>query len=220
MPGGGRTTREEALKRAEKLPEIVERYKKDEDVPSLAREFGIPPNTIWRYLKDMGVTPERKREHVKLKEITDKTEMALSTEAEKIATWAIGIGGWIARRHVALIDYMLSSKGLTLEQIAESIMDWYEAKEATEQEIVKLRADLAEVVQKLEHANQRADPNWRFALRMKALERVYTTLMRARFMGLRLSTHSILRRYERDVERISALTSTRAQEEVISLGVD
>ncbi|GAG77557.1 unnamed protein product, partial [marine sediment metagenome] len=83
------------------------------------------------------------------KEIRKIETEELSLEAEKIATMAVVLGGQITRRYLPLLDTLVS-QGLSLEAIALDIMDWYEARTATNVRLQDLEAHNTILLRELE----------------------------------------------------------------------
>jgi hypothetical protein len=197
--------KEEFERRQKVLPEIARRYLEGEELEDefgegLAKEYRIPKRTLLAYFKRMGVS--RKKEKAKAKEIQAeirrKEVEELSTEAEKIATIAIGIGGIIARRYLPLLDALMA-EGKTLEYIAEDIMNWYEMKAPTEATINKLKSEIAELNENLGKMFVMTQPNFRYMLRAKILERYAKDIIKARTMGVRLSPSKTLQAMHNDL---------------------
>jgi hypothetical protein len=195
-----RVTDAERERREQVFPDLAARYMEGEDINKLSEEYKLPLSTIWRYLKKMGISRagEEKRQKEVQKEVRAKEMEALSTEAEKIATLAIGLGGIIARRYLPLLDTLMS-EGKTLEYIAEDIMGWYEMKDSMKANEENLKAQIENLNRELSSAYTMSLPNFRYYLRTKILERYANQVIRARLMGVRLPVRQVIRAMQTDL---------------------
>lgn len=193
-------SKEETLRRQQAIPEIARRYLDGDDIDDLVKEYNIPRNTIYYHFRKMGVTRagDKKAEQAVQSEIRAKEVEALSTEAEKIATLAIGLGGIIARRYLPLLDSLIS-EGKSLEYIAENIMSWYEMKTSTQTNEDQLKTEIEKLNRELSAAYTMSLPNFRYYLRTKILERYANQVIRARLMGVRLPVRQAVRAMQTDL---------------------
>ena len=188
----------------EKLERIAAAAKEFEENPKLkveeiAVKYGFPRRSLYYYFKKLGLTKPRGKGISAAERAVRKTELAaLTDEAEKIATIAIGIGGVIARRYLPLIDHLLS-KGRTLEMIAEEVMDWYEMRIPTETRIKELETEIESLKQQLSEAYIIASPNFKYLLRSHLVMNYAKHLLVARMNGLRVPIHSTLRALHNDL---------------------
>ena len=140
----------------------------------------------------------RERKSTALKEVRSVETMALSNEAEKIATFAIGIGGVIARRYLGFLDYEISH-GKTLEFIAEEVMQWYEMKHSILAEKDELKTKIESLNKELSAAWAMNLPNFKYWLRTRILERYANQVLQARMRGVRLSLPSLAKAMQTDL---------------------
>lgn len=169
-------------------------------VEELATKYKFPRRSLYYYFKKLGLTKARGKERVSATErAVRKTELAaLSDEAEKIATIAIGLGGVLARRYLPLIDHLLS-KGRTLEMIAVDVMDWYQMRIPTESRIKELEIQIETLKQQISEAYIIAMPNFKYMLRAQLVLKYAKHLLVARMNGLRVPVHSTLRALHNDL---------------------
>jgi hypothetical protein len=140
----------------------------------------------------------RERRSAALKEVRSVEITALSNEAEKIATFAIGIGGVIARRYLGFLDYEISH-GKTLEFIAEEVMQWYEMKHSTLAEMDELKTELEKKREEVSAAWAKNLPNLKYWLRTRIFERYATQVINARIMGVRLPVSRLAKVMQTDL---------------------
>lgn len=186
----------------EKIKAAVKEFEEDPNlsVDELAAKYEIPRRSLYYYFKKLGIITPRTAERIGVaKREVRKAEIdALSTEAEKIATIAIGIGGVIARRYLPLIDHLLS-KRRTLEMIAEDVMDWYEMKIPTETRIKELETQIQSLNEQFSEAYVIAMPNFKYMLRANLVLKYAKHLLVARMNGLRVPLHSTLKALHNDL---------------------
>jgi len=201
LTGGAETERRKKL-----IPFIANEYLDPErpvDIDDLVKKYNIPKNSIYYYFSKEGVS--RKGTDVTKptvqKEISKKAQEVLSAEAEKIATIAFGLGSTIAKRYLNLLDYMMS-KGMSLELIAEEVMEWYEAKAATNSRIDELEAKVEGLNRELAAAYAMNLPNFRYWLRSRIMERYAAQVIQARVMGVRLPIQATLKAMQTDLLRL------------------
>ena len=201
-----------ADKRAEKerrkkiMPLLIEEYLKPEaptDIEYFVNKYGIPASSIYYYFNQEGVSRKdvKQKKKTAMKEIRAAETQALSSEAEKIATIAIGLGGIIARRYLDFLDYEMSH-GKTLEFIAEDIMQWYEMKHSTLAEKDELKTKIESLNKELSAAWAMNLPNFKYWLRTKILERYATQVINARIMGVRLPVSSTMKAMQTDLLKL------------------
>jgi len=199
-------------KRAEKerrkkiMPLLIDEYLQPNapaDIEHFVRKYDIPQSSIYYYFNQEGVSRKDVKEEKKvvLKEIRAAETTALSNEAEKIATIAIGLGGVIARRYLDFLDYEMSH-GKTIEFIAEDIMQWFEMKHSTLAEIDELKTKIVQKNMELSAAWAMNLPNFKYWLRTKILERYATQVINARVMGVRLPVSSTMKAMQTDLLKL------------------
>lgn len=207
----------------EETPEmlqIIERYQAGEKVTALAKEFEIPKATIYDRFKKMGVvTGAAATQRGKALSTVRKVEAEnLAAEAEKIATIAIKLGGVIARRYMATLDYLMS-QDKSLEFIAEEIMSWYEDKRSVLKRMEKLEGARDNLYDQLETAYGRALPNFKYELRARLLTKYVTQVLNARAMGVRLPAKRLVKAYHNELllleNRIEDIIITEDDQEMI-----
>jgi len=153
--------------------------------------YGIPEGSIHYYLAKMGISrapPTRKEVEKKQKvqkKIRDMEVRELSIEAEKISTYAIGIGGQIARRYLPMIDSELA-EGKTLPLIAIDMADWYERKFSILAEVERLKVEKEELRGEMLAAYEMSLPNFKYWLRTRILERYLNNVLQARTYGVKI----------------------------------
>jgi len=201
LEGGAETERRKKL-----IPLIANEYLDPEhpvDIDDLVKKYHIPKNSIYYYFKKEGVS--RKGTDITKptvqKEISKKAQEVLSGEAEKIATIAFGLGSIIAKRYLNLLDYLMA-KGMSLELIAEDIMEWYEVKAATKARIDELEARVEALDRELSAAWAMNLPNFRYWLRTRIMERYAAQVIQARMMGVRLPVSATLKAMQTDLLRL------------------
>lgn len=201
-----------ADKRAEKerrkkiMPFLIEEYLKPDapvDIEHFVRKYGIPQSSIYYYFNQEGVSRKDVKQEKKtaMKEVRAAETQALSNEAEKIATIAIGLGGVIARRYLDFLDYEMSH-GKTLEFIAEDIMQWYEMKHSTLAEKDELQTKIESMNKELSAAWAMNLPNFKYWLRTKILERYAKQVINARIMGVRLPVSGTMKAMQNDLLKL------------------
>jgi hypothetical protein len=199
-------------KRAEKerrkkiMPLLIDEYLQPNapvDIEYFVRKYDIPQSSIYYYFNQEGVSRKDVKEEKKtvLKEVRAAETTALSNEAEKIATIAIGLGGVIARRYLDFLDYEMSH-GKTIEFIAEDIMQWFEMKHSTLAEIDELKTKIVQKDKELSAAWAMNLPNFKYWLRTKILERYATQVINARVMGVRLPVSSTMKAMQTDLLKL------------------
>ena len=199
-------------KRAEKerrkkiMPLLIDEYLQPNapaDIEHFVRKYDIPQSSIYYYFNQEGVSRKDVKEEKKtvLKEIRAAETTALSNEAEKIATIAIGLGGVIARRYLDFLDYEMSH-GKTIEFIAEDIMQWFEMKHSTLAEIDELKTKIVQKNMELSAAWAMNLPNFKYWLRTKILERYAAQVINARVMGVRLPISSTMKAMQTDLLKL------------------
>lgn len=135
-------------------------------------------------------------------EIVMKREAeALATEAEKIATIAIGIGSPIARRYLPLIDSMLE-EGKSFAIIVEDIMTWFEGKTATNVKIANLEQQVESLKNELGIAYGMIAPNFKYMLKARLLERFALQVLKYRAAGVRIPLKAVIQAYNNDLNAI------------------
>jgi len=190
------------------LPEIVKRVQDGEDVAALAQEFKIPKSTIYSYMKELNVEIPEKR-GVKAVVRTPSAEQVvrkkegeqLASEADKITTIAIGIGGPIARRYLPLIDKLMT-EGKPLATIAEEVMTWYERKVTVERQLLDLQIEINRLNDGLSIAYAIAQPNFKYLLKVKTLEKYALQALRFKVAGFKVPVRRLLRAFQNDIEMI------------------
>ena len=201
LEGGAETERRKKI-----IGVIAQEYLDPEhpvDIDDLVKKYNIPKNSIYYYFSKEGVS----RKGLDLtkptvqKEISKKAQEVLSGEAEKIATLAFGLGSTIAKRYLSLLDYMMA-KGMSLELIAEEIMEWYEAKTPTKLRIEELEVEAERLNRELSAAYAMNLPNFRYWLRSRILERYANQVLQARMMGVRLPVASTIKAMQTDLLRL------------------
>ena len=192
-----------AAEKLEKIAGAVEDYNNTPEIKieDLATTYGIPRRSLYFYFKKLGII--RGSEKVsETEKVVRKTEIAfLSSEAEKIATIAIGIGGVIARQYLPLINHLLVH-GRTLEMIATDVMQWYEMKIPTETRITELEVDIETLRRETSEAWTIAAPNFRYLLRARLTTDFAKRILVARMNGLRIPVRSTLRAFQNDLIEI------------------
>lgn len=181
-------TKEERERREQFLPEAARRYLEDEDIDVLAKEFDVPKKSLYYHFSKMGISRKKSAKETKivLKEISKAREEELSIQGEKLVTIAIGIGGVIANRYLPLVDAMMAD-GMTLEYIAEHIMDWFENKTAIEQKVSNLEIDNKNLEDTIQAAYTMAEPNFRYLLQTRILDDFAKKALQYRAAGLRVN---------------------------------
>lgn len=180
--------------------EIAERYNAGEKVAALSKEFSIPKATIYDRFKKMTVTTGGAAAlRGKALSTVRKVEAEnLAAEAEKIATIAIKLGGVIARRYMATLDYLMG-QDKSLELIAEEIMSWYEDKTGILKRINRLEGEQARLYEQLEYAYGRALPNFKYELRTRLLSKYAMQVLRARTIGVRLPVKRLVKAFHNEL---------------------
>ena len=212
-----RPTKTEQERRAQLWPEVIKDYLEgDEDPSVLSTRYNIPESTIWKFFKDQGISKqeEAKKESKVLKEIKSGTEQALSLQGQKLATIAIAIGGTIANRYLPLIDGLMG-QGMSLERIAEEIMEWYEDKPSTSGRLTALEGQVALLEEQLRQAQLMALPNYIYKLRLNALNKYAMEALRVRAMGIKIDPRTLLIAYNNDLVQIEAQVN-KVQETLIN----
>jgi len=210
----------EKIRRKKIMPQLIEEYL-DPDAPAdiehFVNKYGIPQSSIYYYFNQDGVSRKDVKQEKKtiLKEVRAAETQALSSEAEKIATIAIGLGGTIARRYLDFLDYEMSH-GKTLELLAEEIMQWYEMKHSTLAEKDELKTKIEKLNNELSAAWAMNLPNFKYWLRTKILERYATQVINARVMGVRLPASSLMKAMQTDLLKLEGDVNElfRVEEEV------
>jgi len=215
-----------ADKRAEKerrkniMPALIEEYLAPGapvDIEYFSKKYNIPVTSIYYYFNQEGVSrkEEKQEKRASMKEIRAAETQELSSEAEKIATIAIGLGGTIARRYLDFLDYEMEH-GKTLEFIAEEIMQWFEMKHSTLAEIDELKTKMVQKDMELSAAWAMNLPNFKYWLRTKILERYATQVINARVMGVRLPASSLMKAMQTDLLKLEGDVNElfRVEEEV------
>ena len=198
--------RAETERRKKLIPLMAKEYTDPNNpvnIDELSKKYNIPEQSIWYYFRKEGASRKNSplSKPTARKEITKKAQEVLSGEAEKIATIAFGLGSTIAKRYLPLIDYMLA-KGLSLELIAEEVMDWYEMKAATNARIAELESEVERLNKELRNAYAMAMPNFRYWARAKILERYANQVLKARMMGVRLPVTATVKAMQLDLLRL------------------
>lgn len=194
----------EVKDKIEHLPEIAKRYLEGEDVKALSKEYDIPESTIWYHFKRMKISrKEHKIEKAAEKTVRKKEVEALTLEAEKLATLAIGLGGIIARRYTPLLDHLLA-QGKNIEYIAEDIMGWYEMKNSTEARIKELEIQNQNLEKELGLAYAMALPNFRYALRTRILMKYAKQVLMLRAAGAPIRVKPTLRAMEQELTQLES----------------
>jgi len=184
------------------LVEIADRYDSGEQVAEILKDYpDISKSGVYYHFKKMGIETGRSgpAKSSKAEKTIKKMETeALAIEAEKIGSIALSLGGSIARRHLPLLDSLMS-KNKTLEQIAEEIMDWYLSKKVTKKHIELLETEITELTEQLEYSYGLALPNYRYELRTRILERYATKLINARILGVKVPVRRSLKAFYTDL---------------------
>lgn len=195
----------EKIRRKKIMPLLIEEYLEDvpRNIEYFVKKYNIPIQSIYAIFKKEGVSRKDVRQEKKtvLKEIRAAEIQELSSEAEKIATIAIGLGGVIARRYLDFLDYEMEH-GKTLESIAEDIMQWYEMKHSTLAEIDELKTKMTQKNMELSAAWAMNLPNFKYWLRTKILERYATQVINARVLGVRLPVSSTMKAMQTDLLKL------------------
>ena len=159
-----------------------------EDIDELAKEFDVPKKSLYYHFQKMGISRKEtaKQKNIVLKEISKAREEELSIQGEKLVTIALGIGGVIANRYLPLLDAMMAD-GMTLEYIAEHIMDWFENKTAIETKVSNLEIDNTNLEAQMEVAYQMAEPNFRYLLQTRVLDDFAKKVLQYRAQGIRVN---------------------------------
>jgi hypothetical protein len=195
------------------LPELRQRFEAGEDMQVLVQDYKIPKSTIYNYMEQLGaVRPDTrgigagkeklgKRTPSPHSIIMQKEADTLAGEADKIATIAVGVGGPIARRYLPLIDKLMS-EGKPLEAIAEEVMSWYERKATILVQIEDLEKRIAQLEEELGTAYAFAQPNLKYLLKLRALDKFARRVLRIRVAGYKLPIRTLLRSYQNELEQI------------------
>ena len=196
----------EKIRRKKIMPQLIEEYLEPNapsDIDYFVKKYGIPQSSIYYYFNQDGVSRKDVKQEKKtiLKEVRAAETQALSSEAEKIATIAIGLGGTIARRYLDFLDYEMSH-GKTLEFIAEDIMQWFEMKHSTLAEIDELKTKIVQKDKELSAAWAMNLPNFKYWLRTKILERYANQVINARIMGVRLPVSRTMKAMQADLLKL------------------
>uniref|UniRef100_A0A6M3LYZ1 Putative DNA binding, helix-turn-helix domain containing protein n=1 Tax=viral metagenome TaxID=1070528 RepID=A0A6M3LYZ1_9ZZZZ len=170
------------------LPEAARKYLEDGDIDEIAKEYDIPKKSLYYHFGKMGISRKKSAKETKivLKEISKAREQELSIQGEKLVTIAIGIGGVIANRYLPLVDAMMAD-GMTLEYIAEHIMDWFENKTAIEQKVSNLEIDNKNLEDTIQAAYAMAEPNFRYLLQTRILDDFAKRALQYRAAGIRVN---------------------------------
>jgi len=187
----------------EYMKEVVERYEDGESVKEIVDDMGldVAPSTIYYHFDKMGIETGRqgRKKRSKARKAIEKIESeALTGEAEKIANIAFTLGGIITRRHLPLLDRLMS-RGMTLEQIAEEIMDWYLSKQSTQRRIEDMEYQIKKLKDELSYAYGLSLPNFRYELRTRILWDYAVQVLRARMIGVRIPVKQVLKAFYRDL---------------------
>ena len=196
----------EKERRKKIMPLLVQEYLSPDaptDIGYFVKKYNIPQASIYYTFKKEGVSRKdvTQRRSIALKEVRSAEVTALSDEAEKIATIAIGLGGVIARRYLDFVDYEMSH-GKTLEFIAEDVMEWYEMKHKTLAEIDELKTNIEKLKNELSAAWAMNLPNFKYWLRTRILERYAQQVINARLMGVRLPVSNTMKAMQTDLLRL------------------
>ncbi len=195
------------VKDGDTLQRVAAAAKEAVDDPSaktkaLASKYNVPLRNLQRYFKKLGITRgDEKGVSAAQKELRKMETAALTTEAEKIATIAIGIGGVIARRYLPLINHLLAN-GRTLDMIATDVMDWYEMKAPTEARISELEANIVTFRGQASEAWAIAAPNFRYMLKAKLTTDFAKRILMARISGVRVPVRSSLRAFHNELDEV------------------
>ena len=181
-------SKKERDRRQEILPEITRKYLEGDDVDDLAKEYDFPKKSLYYYFSKAGVSRKKSAKDTKivLKEISQAREQELSIQGEKLVTIAMGLGGVIANRYLPLIDAMMAD-GMTLEYIAEHIMDWFENKTSIEQKVSNLETENKNLEDLIVTAHTMAEPNFRYLLQTRILDDFAKRALQYRAAGIRVS---------------------------------
>jgi len=208
------------------LPEITKRVQDGEDVGALAQEYKIPKSTIYSYMKELGVEIPKKRGLAAVtrtpsaEQVVRKKEgEQLASEADKITTIAIGIGGPIARRYLPLIDKLMS-EGKPLEAIAEEVMSWYERKVSIERQVEDLKIEIDRLNEELGIAYAIAQPNFKYLLKLKTLEKYATQVLRFKLAGFKIPVKTLLKAFQNDLEMIESDMEEALEEKTVEAVVE
>lgn len=194
------------------LVEIADRYNSGDQIADILKDYpAISKSGVYYHFKKMGIETGRSgpTKSSRAEKTIQKLETeALASEAEKIGSMALSLGGSITRRHLPLLDSLMS-KNMTLEQIAEEIMDWYLSKVSTKKHIELLETEVTNLTEQLEHSYGLALPNYRYELRTRILERYGAKLINARILGVKIPVRRSLKAFytdllllEEDIENI------------------
>ncbi len=195
------------VKDGDTLQRVAAAAKEAIDDPSaktkdLASKYNVPLRNLQRYFKKLGITRgDVKGASAAQKELRKMETAALTAEAEKIATIAIGIGGVIARRYLPLINHLLYH-GRTLDMIATDVMDCFEMKAPTEARISELEATIETLREQASEAWSIAAPNFRYMLRAKLTTDFAKRVLMARMNGARIPVRSSLRAFHNELDQI------------------
>jgi len=208
------------------MHEIAERYEAGERVADILKDpeyKDLPKSNIYYHFKKMDIQTGRSgpsRTSKAGKTIKRIEAEALTDEAEKIGNMAVTLGGCITRRHLPLLDSLIS-KNMTLEQIAEEIMDWYLSKKATKKLIENQESEITHLQEQLEYTYGMTLPNFRYELRTRILWKYAQQVLRARMIGVRIPVSRTLKAFytdlinlEQEIEDIIIFDSTVEEEAV------
>lgn len=190
------------------LPELKQRYEEGEDMEVLASDYGLPKSTIYNYMKELGaVRPKTRgigkqgRAATAESVIVQKERELNKSEAEKLMTMIIGVGGPIARRYMPLLDRMMQ-EGKPPEAIAEEIMSWYERKNSVLANMEELQIQITKLEDELGTAYAVAQPNFKYLLKLRTLEKYALQALRLRVAGFKVPVRTLLRAFQNDMEMI------------------
>lgn len=192
-----------AAEKLEKVAAAVEEYNKNPElkIEDLAATYGIPRRSLYYYFKKLGIIRGSEKVSETQKAVRQMELNALSTEAEKIASIAIGIGGVIARRYLPLINHLMES-GRTLDMIATDVMQWFEMKIPTETRIKDLEVTIETLRRQVSEAWIIAAPNFRYMLRARLVTDFAKRILVARMNGLRIPVQSSVRALHNELAQV------------------
>ena len=178
----------------------------DLDLDKAALEEGIKIKSLMHYLRKLeklGIIKLQTTEQVGIaqQKIRAAEVKVLGSEAERIATLVLGVGGPLIRHYLPLFDMMLL-RGNSVDDIARDVGEWYSLRLTTKKYIADLELQIEKLKISTDQAWAIARDNFKFLLKTLLTDKFSRDVFRAKRLGLHINLKKVTRDYARALELI------------------
>lgn len=176
------------------------------DLPELALNHGLKLKSMKHYfrkLQELGILTLQTQEQIGIaqRKIRAAEVKVLGSEAERIATLVLGVGGPLIRHYLPLFDKLLL-QGNSVDDIARDVGEWYSLRLTTKRYIADLELQLEKMRALVTQAWEIAKSNFKFLLKARYTDKFARDVFRMKQLGLKVNLRTVTRRYAEELEKI------------------